>query len=164
MCIRDSLNRAARRVGNQAAHTGKLPQLTIGTTGAGIDHHIDRVIVVKAVSYTHLAGADDRIRNGFRNLSVVAGLHHILAATPVSYTHLDVYKRQLLLHFTGRVERLDAGENSPLHPRDEYHREFQAFGGVQRLSLIHIFSLHKADHFQFMTELSSPYLYNSSIN
>ena len=42
-----NLDRAARRVGNQAAHTGKLPQLTIGTTGAGIDHHIDRVIVVK---------------------------------------------------------------------------------------------------------------------
>ena len=41
------LDRTARRIGDQAAHTSKLPQLAVGAAGAGIDHHIDGIVVVK---------------------------------------------------------------------------------------------------------------------
>ena len=70
-------------------------------------------------------------------------------------------KPTLLLHFTGRVERLDAGENSPLHPRDEYHRGIPTFGGVQRhedngirLLIIIINIRHQSDLFEEAIEIA----------
>ena len=65
---------------------------------------------------------------------------------------------------------MDAGENSPLQPRDEYHREFQAFGGVQRhedngirLLIIIINIRHQSDLFEEAIELSLIHISPQSI-
>ena len=42
------LDGMTRRIGHQASHAGQLFDLLIGTTGSGVRHHIDVVVLIQA--------------------------------------------------------------------------------------------------------------------
>ncbi len=72
--VRDDrrLDDLARRLGHEAAHPGKLLDLRLRTTGAGVRHHVDRVQVGLA-SVVELRSGRDFLHHGAGDLVAATG-------------------------------------------------------------------------------------------
>ena len=115
MCIRDRVHGLAGLVGQRAhERRGQSAQIELRELARGQLEQAHRAAIAAAILVAHdVAGVNKRLQGavGIAARQPDPGGQRIDGAGPVSYTHLDVYKRQLYArlwsHPTGGFVGLD---------------------------------------------------------